>query len=260
MSSPPPEQATRPAPPDLRVLITCEHAGNRVPEAYRSLFQDRGELLESHRGWDPGSLPLARLLARTCGAPLRFTTVTRLLVDPNRSPGHETLFSELTRDLPEQQRRRILVRYHRPYWSRVRGLLREWLDDGAGVLHLGVHSFTPTMDGAPRTVDVGVLYDPEREGEARFASRFVEALDRRLPHLRIGHNVPYHGTADGLTSALRRHFRDPRYLGIELEVSQGITTATEAEKGPVFQGVARALTDALRSLDAATGASITPQG
>jgi predicted N-formylglutamate amidohydrolase len=250
-SSPPDHTRPRRPSPDLRVLVTCEHAGNRVPEAYRSLFQGRGELLESHRGWDPGSLPLARHLARVCDAPLRFTTVTRLLVDPNRS--------ELTRHLPEEERRRIMARHHRPYWSRVRGLIREWLDDGAGVLHLGVHSFTPTLDGTPRTVDVGVLYDPDREGEARFASRLVGALESCLPRLRIGHNVPYHGTSNGLTSALRRHFGDPGYLGIELEVSQGITTAAEPERVTFFQGMGQALTEALGALGREGARPVTPK-
>jgi predicted N-formylglutamate amidohydrolase len=230
---------------DLHLLVTCEHAGNRVPEPYRSLFRHQDALLNSHRGWDPGALRLARHLARVTGAPLRFTTVTRLLADANRSPGHGTVFSELTRDLPEEERRRLLTRYHRPYRSRVIRTIRKWLDGGVGVLHLSVHSFAPVLDGVSRTVDVGVLYDPDRDEEAALAGAFVEELERCLSHLRIGRNVPYHGTADGLTTALRRLLDDPRYLGIELEVSQALTSGPEPARDRTVQGVGEALATVL---------------
>ena len=48
-----------PAGPD-RLVITCEHAGNMVPERYRPLFSGHEHLLPTHRGWDPGALLLAR--------------------------------------------------------------------------------------------------------------------------------------------------------------------------------------------------------
>jgi predicted N-formylglutamate amidohydrolase len=226
---------------NLRVLITCEHAGNRVPEDYRALFRGKEELLASHRGWDPGAFPLARRLARDLDAPLRYSTTTRLLVDPNRSAGNHTLFSELTRPLPEPDRRRILRRYHRPYWTRVERVAGAWLEAGAEVLHLGIHTFTPVLDGVERTVDVGVLYDPERPAEARFAELLVRELEQSLPHLRIGRNVPYEGSADGLTTSLRRSFSLPRYVGIELEVCQRLMAGTE----PARQGTTRGIRDAL---------------
>lgn len=227
--------------PDLRILITCEHAGNRVPALWRPLFRGHDELLASHRGWDPGALPLARHLARRVGGPLRYTTTTRLLVDPNRSPGHGTLFSELTRDLPEEERRGIVNRHHRPYWRRVLALLTSWLEEGAVALHIGVHTFTPVLDDVPREVDVGVLFDPERAAETGFARDFIRELEAALSHLRVRPNAPYHGTSDGLTTSLRRSLGDPRYLGIELEVSQGLTTGPESERRRVIRGVGDAL-------------------
>jgi predicted N-formylglutamate amidohydrolase len=227
--------------PDLRILITCEHAGNRVPDRWAPLFRGREDLLGSHRGWDPGALPLARHLARLTRAPLRYSTTTRLLVDPNRSPGHGTLFSELTRELPDEERRGIVARHHRPYWTRVRSLLAGWLAEGALALHVGVHTFTPTLDGVPRTVDVGVLFDPGRPGEAEFTRIFMEELRRALPHLRVKANAPYYGTSDGLTTSLRQRLDDPGYLGIELEVSQGLAAGPEPERSRVTRGIGEAL-------------------
>ena len=46
-----------------RLVVTCEHAGNVVPERYRPLFVGHEHLLPTHRGWDPGALLLAREMA-----------------------------------------------------------------------------------------------------------------------------------------------------------------------------------------------------
>ena len=73
-------------------IITCEHGGNRIPAPYRRLFRERRALLLCHRGYDPGSLVMAKALARACRAPLVASTVSRLLIDLNRSIGHPHCF------------------------------------------------------------------------------------------------------------------------------------------------------------------------
>ena len=70
-----------------RVVISCEHGGSRIPGRYRHLFAGRAALLESHRGWDPGALVMARALSRGLRAPLFASTTSRLLVDLNRKEG-----------------------------------------------------------------------------------------------------------------------------------------------------------------------------
>ena len=47
-------------------IITCEHGGNRIPAPYRRLFRGQRALLDSHRGYDPGSLVMAKALASAC--------------------------------------------------------------------------------------------------------------------------------------------------------------------------------------------------
>jgi predicted N-formylglutamate amidohydrolase len=69
-------------------LVTCEHGGNRIPAPYRKLFVRQRALLDSHRGWDPGALQMARALSTALRAPLVASTTSRLLVDLNRSAGH----------------------------------------------------------------------------------------------------------------------------------------------------------------------------
>src|SRR6267142_572465 len=81
-------------------VFTCEHGGNRIPAPYRRLFREQRALLDSHRGYDPGALVMAKALASAYRAPLVASTVSRLLIDLNRSIGHPQLFSTMTRAAP----------------------------------------------------------------------------------------------------------------------------------------------------------------
>ncbi|WP_027714591.1 N-formylglutamate amidohydrolase [Desulfuromonas sp. TF] len=205
---------------ERRVVVSCEHGGNRVPERYGELFAGAGELLASHRGQDIGVLPLAAELAERLGVPLHAGTVTRLLVDLNRSPGSRTLFSEFTRDLPQSERERILARYYRPYREGVTAEAAAHIAAGAQVVHLSLHSFTPEWDGMERRADLGLLYDPRRPGELDFCAELHRGLRQAAPHLRVRRNYPYLGTSDSLVTTLRRRFPPASYLGIEIEVNQ----------------------------------------
>lgn len=211
--------------PRWHLLLTCEHAGNRVPPAWAALFRGQRRLLASHRGFDAGALPLARALARATRAPLLFTATTRLLVDANRSPHNPRVFSEITRRLPRAERERLLARWHAPHWQRVRSRVRRNRDAGAATLHVAVHSFTPVHRGVRRAFDVGLLYDPSRAPERRLALRWQRALAGADAGLRVRRNAPYRGAADGLTTALRREHAARDYLGIELEASQSLLSS-----------------------------------
>lgn len=202
------------------VLVTCEHGGNRVPAAWRATMRGAARALNSHRGWDPGALVLARELARVLDAPLLACTTTRLLVDAHRSLGHPRLFSEWTRGLPADDRDELVARWWQPHRTAVRQFIEAARRRRQVVLHLSVHSFTPVWKGRRRPVDVGVLYDPSRGPERAFAGAYLAELSRREPTLRLRRNQPYRGTADGLTTTLRHEHDEHSYLGIELEVSQ----------------------------------------
>ena len=174
-------------------LITCEHAGNRVPPRYRALFRGAARVLRSHRGWDRGALAVARDLARALAAPLLFTETTRLLVDTNRSIGNPGLFSEWSRTLSPEERSEALERCWHPHRAAVEELARAATRGRGSVLHLAIHSFTPRWRGRPRAVDVGFLYDPARRRERRFAMEWQRALRERRADLRLRRNQPYRG-------------------------------------------------------------------
>lgn len=204
----------------VALIVTCEHGGNRIPREYRTLFRGFERALDSHRGYDPGALSLAQELAGATGAPLVFSTVSRLLVELNRSPGHRALYSERTRDLPAQDKSRIVARYYDPYRRSVEDRVRAAVAKGRRVLHVSSHSFTPVLDGEVRKTDIGLLYDPARAPESAFCRDWAALLGARIAPLRVRRNYPYRGYADGLTTYLRQRYPQRAYLGIEIEVNQ----------------------------------------
>ena len=210
---------------DVCYLITCEHGGNRVPAQYRSLFKGRQALLHSHRGWDPGALRLARMLARRLEGKLVYSTTTRLLIDLNRSPHHPRLFSDVTRPLGRAEKENILKACYRPYRGEVESYIRQRVKKGKTVIHFSAHSFTPKMHGKTRDGDIGLLYDPSRPSEKIFCHNLQKEIRRELAGLKVRKNYPYRGNADGLTTSLRKLFPDNKYLGVELELNQRLINA-----------------------------------
>lgn len=221
----------------LPALLTCEHGGYRVPLRYRRLFEGREEILRSHRGWDLGASSLARRLSRRLKVEVVCSTLSRLVVELNRSVDHPRLFSEFTRPLSEEERERILARYYHPYRKRVEEAVEERLAGGGPALHLSVHTFARVVEGTERSTEIGLLYDPDMEEERAFCARWKELLAERAPGLRVRRNDPYRGNADGLTTHLRRRFRGTGYMGIELEVRNDLLSGDVRERARVSRAL-----------------------
>ena len=202
------------------LVITCEHGGNRIPRSYSDLFTDHQALLDSHRGFDPGALSMAKALATAFAVPLVTATVSRLLVDLNRSIGHPRLYFESIRNEPADIRQQILKHYYQPYRAQAEHLVRQAIVDHGQVIHLSSHSFTPELHGKVREADIGLLYDPSRPGEVDFCERWKAALKVCAPGLKVRRNYPYAGKGDGLTAWFRRRLTPAVYVGIELEINQ----------------------------------------
>lgn len=208
------------------LVLSCEHAGNRVPARYRYLFQDSPGALKTHRGYDLGIYPMARMLARRLDCPLFAFFNTRLLVDVNRSVGHRNLLSEYSRELPALERQHLIRAYYRPYREKVTEAIERPVGRGREVLHVSLHSFTPLMDERPRNADIGVLYDTKRSVEMLLA-KLLQTQLAASTGLRVRRNYPYRGASDGLTTSLRRQFTDNSYAGLEIELNQRLLV-----KGP----------------------------
>jgi predicted N-formylglutamate amidohydrolase len=203
-----------------RLLVSCEHGGNRVPAEYAPLFAGAVDVLATHRGFDLGALDVARTFGRRLGVEPYTATTTRLVVDLNRSPGNRDVFSAYTRGLAEGQRAAALAAYYWPYRNAVEGAVADAIAADEAVLHVSAHSFTPVLRGEARNCDVGFLYDPKRRGEVRFVEAWVSALRAAAPGLLLRRNYPYRGVSDALVTHLRRRYGSRGYVGMELEINQ----------------------------------------
>jgi predicted N-formylglutamate amidohydrolase len=229
----------------VALLVTCEHGGNRVPAAYVEWFEGADNVLASHRGYDPGALTMARALARRLNGQLIFATVSRLVVELNRSTKNPRLFSPFIRQAPDAIRREIFERYYVPYWTSVQEAVQHALEKHSRVVHIGSHSFTPVLDGHVRDADIGLLYDPARSGEALLCARWRDTIRRRAPQQKVRRNYPYAGASDGLTRELRRRFSPSRYIGIELEINQRHPLTDGSAWKTMRREIAASLGDAL---------------
>ena len=193
-------------------------------------------MLESYRAYDAGALEHAKLLAKEFEAPLFYTTQSRTLVDCNRSPDNwDELFTEVTGELDEETKEKILNEYYWPYRQPVETQIRTWIEKGEPVLHLSIHSFTHNFKGHIRLTDIGLLYDPERKSELEFCENWREALVHENAIPRIDMNEPYAGTDDGFTRYLRKFYSEDQYVGLELEFNRDWVTGKRAEYWPEIQ-------------------------
>jgi hypothetical protein len=92
-----------------------------------------------------------------------------------------------------------------------------------------------------------VLYDPRRLGERVLAQQWLKQINRNHPDWRLRSNHPYQGTADGHTTALRKHWSDRNYRGIELEFSQGLPLKSQGRS--LGHGMARCLVAVLEDIN-----------
>ena len=197
------------------LILSCEHGGNRISSRYKERFS--GKLLNSHRGYDPGALAVARDFAAATGAKLFYSTLSRLLVELNRPLGHPQVFFL---PVPANERESLLRRYYFPYWRGIETAIRGAVRRGRRVVHLSIHSFTPRFRGVRRTTDIGLLFDPRRAREAALCRAWKAAIEKRSPGLVIRLNDPYQGASPSVVASMRERFPARSYVGVQLEVNQ----------------------------------------
>ncbi|MDQ3233089.1 MAG: N-formylglutamate amidohydrolase [Pseudobdellovibrionaceae bacterium] len=223
------------------VLITCEHAGHKVPAAFlKRMSKSQQKDLLTHKGWDPGALAMARQAATALEAPLHFTQISRLLVDCNRSSHHPRCLGPAFRDMNATEKNFILAAWYWPHRNAIEKEILRSIQDGASVLHLAMHSFTPVLDGDVRTAELGLLYDPGRPWEKLWSDALMKEMQSEWPDWRMRRNYPYLGTADGLTTWLRKHYGPNEYAGIEVEWNQALFTKDQPD-AKMKRGLARCL-------------------
>lgn len=206
----------------MKLLLTCEHGGNIIPPEFQNLFLGQEAILKSHRGYDPGALDLFNSLSELADYKA-FHMTSRLLIEVNRSLHHPQLFSEITNQIPSEEKKNLIKDYYQPYRNNIESKIAGMLSKGAEVLHISVHSFTPVLNGKIRNADIGILYDPSRDPEKNYSKILKRKIVKQDIPFRVRFNYPYLGTADGFTTYLRKKF-PVKYAGLEIEVNQKFST------------------------------------
>jgi predicted N-formylglutamate amidohydrolase len=196
-------------------LVLVDHASNAVPAEMAGLGLPSFEL-ERHIGYDIGALEAGRAMAEALGATLIHTTVSRLVIDPNRGEDDPTLVMRIADGaivpgnayIGADEVARRLDKWYRPYHDVIEQRINAALAAGVVPVIIAMHSFTAAWKGVPRPWHVGVLWDLDD----RIAHPLIDrlALDSALV---VGDNEPYdgalrgdtcyrHGTARGLAHVL----------------------------------------------------------
>ena len=202
----------------MKLVFTCEHGGNEIPKKYQGLFVNAIDALNSHRGIDYGSLDLFKF-CKSLSDFSKSNTISRLLIELNRSKHHPKLFSEFSATLNLETKAILISEFYEPYRDNVEGEILKLIKTGEEVTHISFHSFTPVLNKKIRNSDIGILYDPSSNYEKLLSKKLKEYFQNELPDFNIRYNYPYLGTADGFTTYLRKKFPE-NYAGIELEINQ----------------------------------------
>lgn len=177
------------------VVLACDHASNAVPRALKGLGLAEREL-RRHIAWDQGAAEVTRGLSRRLDAAAVLAGYSRLAIDCNRDPGHETSIAAVSdgtavpgnEGIDEDARAARRRALFDPYHAALAGTLNRVRERGRMPVLIAVHSFTPVLAGKARPWQISVLwgYDP------RVPVPLLAAL-RARGDLSVGDNVPYSG-------------------------------------------------------------------
>ena len=192
LGDPPPFESLN-AQSESRVLIVCDHASCRIPQALGSLGLSEAERRE-HIGWDIGAGAVARRLSALLNAPAVLAGYSRLVIDCNRPAGAPDRIPPVSDTVPVPGNTGLdqaavdarIAEVFTPYHAAIAAALDRITASGLLPLLVAVHSFTPQLvNGDPRPWEIGVCWDRDR----RMAAPLIERL--RADGLLVGANEPY---------------------------------------------------------------------
>lgn len=241
----------------MALLVTCDSGGDRIPESLREPL--------AHAGWNDTSssvdavisspasrlsLPLvdrdahfaARIIAEHAECDLIANPFRADLVDVGRSVHHRNLFPPAVRKLPAKVRKSVLSEIRTPYRDAVRRRVSGMLLEFPYVVHLSIRTFAArSASGQWQRGDVGLLYDPGRADELDWCLDLSDELYFAMPDLRVRRNHPGRGTNDSLTKAMRKHFYDVHYLGVEVVLNRAWAARPVRRRREVLRVLANAI-------------------
>lgn len=233
------------------ILFICDHATNAIPAELDNLGVT-GEHLNDHIAWDPGTVPVATFLAEYFQSTLVTCGYSRLLIDPNRTPGSEGSIPAISdnviipgnQQISSEEAKKREDLFFWPYHNAIDAQLEKIQHRGQQPVVISIHSFTPALKSQPqRPWQLGILWDKD----GRVAQPLIDVL-RSNQGLCVGDNEPYRANyPDGYT--IPAHAEQFGFHQVLIEIRNDLI---QSEKGVETWGqlLAEALQDALQQAGA----------
>lgn len=176
------------------LILTCEHASNKIPEGYNNLGLSE-KVLDTHIARDKGCKELTEILAKRLGATAFIAGYSRLYIDYNRRENEDSLILDESDkvlipgnlNISKEEKEYRIKNYHRVYYEAIFKKIECLQERGIKPRIFSVHGFTPQLRGGSfRPWHAGVLYVKEN----MFANQILRWL-KGNKDLICGANVPY---------------------------------------------------------------------
>lgn len=191
-----------------RYLLVCDHASNAMVER------------EHHTAYDIGAAGVTRRLAELLDAPAIYSSVSRLIIDCNRTPAV---------DDPN------VAAYFTPYHDAIEAAVEKMVDP----VFLSIHSMTPELDGVARPWQIALSSYTDR----RLTDPVLAAL-RDFGDITVGDNEPYDiDPAVDYTTPVHAISRGLLHLQVEFRQDEVATEAGQRWWAERFAAVLIALED-----------------
>lgn len=216
------------ADPRHPALLVCDHASARIPARLGTLGLPPAKLAD-HIALDIGAGALTRALEQRLQVPAVLTGYSRLVIDCNRRLEDPTAFPEWSdgvqvpgnAGLGSGERELRAETLYWPYHHAVRDQLARLEDLASAPALIAIHSFTPTMDGAARPWEIGILWDKDPRIPVPLMTRL-----REVPELKVGDNQPYSGKHPA-DFTVDHHAEAEGLPHVSIEVRQDLITTDE---------------------------------
>ncbi len=227
----------------LPMLLVCDHASRRFPAALENMGLDP-VARRCHLAWDIGAGALTERLAASLGTTAVLAQYSRLVVDCNRDLFDPGAFLEFgdgvvihgNRNLKQAQKDQRASEIYWPYHYAVDVELKRLAAYGDTTAFFAIHSFTPVMNGVSRDVEIGILWDADRDT----AEILIEGF--RHAGFEVGDNEPYSGKAPQ-DFTIDHHAEDAGLPHVGIEIRQDLIddSAGVEVMGAVMHGIIRTM-------------------
>ena len=205
------------------ILISCDHASNRIPSKLGSLGLKKHHLLE-HIAWDIGCARVCKRMSELLDAPLILAGYSRLVIDLNRHLDDVSLIPAVSdrieipgnRGLTDTEVSNRIEELFLPYHNALSSLIESHRQSHEKTLICSMHSFTPNFQGFERPWHIGILWN----NDYRVAEELISQLEDDTT-VCVGKNQPYHA-AEPLGYGMDVHAEQNGLLHALIELRQDL--------------------------------------